>query len=877
MTAEEGRLEANRSRTAYWMRWGPYLSERQWGTVREDYSPDGSAWDFFPHEQARSKAYRWGEDGIAGISDNHQRLCFAIALWNGEDSILKERLFGLTSTQGNHGEDVKEYYFYLDNTPTHSYMKYLYKYPQAAFPYEQLIRENQNRDRHSLEFELLDTGVFDEDRYFDILVEYAKNSPDDILVKVSITNRGSEEKQVHLLPTLWFRNTWSWGHEREKPFLKVLCENTHTNLIEASHSTLGQRWLYCEGETELLFTENETNLQRLFGVRNASPYVKDAINDYLVSAQKEAVNPHKTGTKVSAHYQLSIPAGSTQIVRLRLSDSSSLTEPFGAEFERIFQERQKEADEFYHRICPFEISPDKRNVQRQAFAGMLWNKQFYYYVIEEWLKGDPTEPPPPQSRLGGRNSEWIHLFNDDILSMPDKWEYPWFAAWDLAFHLIPLAMIDPDFAKLQLSRLTREWYMHPNGQIPAYEWSFSDVNPPVQAWAVLQIYKIEQKMYGRADKDFLERIFQKLLFNFTWWVNRKDREGKNIFEGGFLGLDNIGVFDRSSQLPIGGYLEQADATSWMGMYCLNLLEIALELAKTNSVYEDIASKFFEHFLYIADAMDGIGKSEIALWDEADGFYYDALRLLDGKHCLMKVRSLVGLIPLFAVSTIEPETFSQFPGFKNRTQWFLQNRSDLTQKIACMQTPGIGERRLLAIPYIGKLRHILEKMLDEGEFLSPYGIRSVSKFHKENPYILMVDGTEYRVDYEPAESSTGMFGGNSNWRGPVWFPMNFLIIESLQKFHHYLGDDFKVECPTGSGKMMNLKEVAIELSQRLIRLFLKDSSGQRPIYGGMQKFQTDSHWRELILFHEYFHGDNGAGIGAMHQTGWTGLVAFLIQQ
>jgi hypothetical protein len=877
MTAEEGRLEANRSRTAYWMRWGPYLSERQWGTVREDYSPDGSAWDFFPHEQARSKAYRWGEDGIAGISDNHQRLCFAIALWNGEDSILKERLFGLTSTQGNHGEDVKEYYFYLDNTPTHSYMKYLYKYPQAAFPYEQLIRENQNRDRHSLEFELLDTGVFDEDRYFDILVEYAKNSPDDILVKVSITNRGSEEKQVHLLPTLWFRNTWSWGHEREKPFLKVLCENTHTNLIEASHSTLGQRWLYCEGETELLFTENETNLQRLFGVRNASPYVKDAINDYLVSDQKEAVNPHQTGTKVSAHYQLSIPAGSTQIVRLRLSDSSSLTEPFGAEFERIFQERQKEADEFYHRICPFEISPDKRNVQRQAFAGMLWNKQFYYYVIEEWLKGDPTEPPPPQSRLGGRNSEWIHLFNDDILSMPDKWEYPWFAAWDLAFHLIPLAMIDPDFAKLQLSRLTREWYMHPNGQIPAYEWSFSDVNPPVQAWAVLQIYKIEQKMYGRADKDFLERIFQKLLFNFTWWVNRKDREGKNIFEGGFLGLDNIGVFDRSSQLPIGGYLEQADATSWMGMYCLNLLEIALELAKTNSVYEDIASKFFEHFLYIADAMDGIGKSEIALWDEADGFYYDALRLLDGKHCLMKVRSLVGLIPLFAVSTIEPETFSQFPGFKNRTQWFLQNRSDLTQKIACMQTPGIGERRLLAIPYIGKLRHILEKMLDEGEFLSPYGIRSVSKFHKENPYILMVDGTEYRVDYEPAESITGMFGGNSNWRGPVWFPMNFLIIESLQKFHHYLGDDFKVECPTGSGKMMNLKEVAIELSQRLIRLFLKDSSGQRPIYGGMQKFQTDSHWRELILFHEYFHGDNGAGIGAMHQTGWTGLVAFLIQQ
>ena len=878
MTQEEARLQADRDRTAYWKRWGPYLSERQWGTVREDYSPDGAAWDYFPHDQARSRAYRWGEDGIAGISDNHQRLCFAIALWNGEDPILKERMFGLTGNEGNHGEDVKEYFFYLDNTPTHSYMKCLYKYPQAAFPYTQLVEENRRIGRQGPEFELLDTGVFTDDRYFDVFVEYAKNSPEDILIQVSIINRGPEEKTLHLLPTLWFRNTWSWNHNQEKPFLKVVKEDADSSVIEASDPTLGDRWLYCDGETQLLFTENETNNEKLFGESNASPYVKDGINDYIVHGRDEAVNPNRIGTKASSHYALSIAAGETKTVRLRLSDESSLTQPFGSDFETIFQNRKREADEFYHRVTPFELSEDMRNVQRQAFAGMLWSKQFYYYVIEDWLKGDPAEPPPPASRRGGRNHDWIHVFNDDVLSMPDKWEYPWFATWDLAFHVIVFAMIDPDFAKRQLSRLTREWYMHPNGQLPAYEWAFSDVNPPVHAWAAWRLYKIEQKMYGRTDKEFLERVFQKLLFNFTWWVNRKDVEGKNIFQGGFLGLDNIGIFDRSSeQLPTGGYIEQADGTSWMGMYCLNMLTIALELAKDDPAYEDIASKFFEHFLRIADAMDGVGESEIALWDEADGFYYDALHFPDGHHCPMKVRSLVGLIPLFAVGTLEQKTFEHFRGFKQRTEWFIQNRPDLTQNIACMRTEGMGERRLLAIAYPDKLKSILQKMLDEAEFFSPHGIRAVSRVHKDHPYTLTVNGQEYRVDYEPAESSTGMFGGNSNWRGPVWFPINYLLIESLQNFHHYFGDDFKVECPTGSGQMMTLKEVATELSQRLIRIFLRDSSGRRPAYGGTEKFQTDPNWRDLILFNEYFHGDNGAGLGASHQTGWTGIVAKLIHQ
>jgi len=876
MTTEAKRLEASRLRQAHWKRWGPYLSERQWGTVREDYSHNGSAWDYFTHDQARSRVYRWGEDGIAGISDNHQRLCFALALWNEGDSILKERLFGVTGTQGNHGEDVKEYYFYLDSTPTHSYMKCLYKYPHNAFPYEQLVRENQRRSRHEPEFELLDTGIFNQDRYFDVFVEYAKAAPDDILIQFTIVNRGPEAKTLHVLPTLWFRNTWSWHYEAEKPRLKVLQADATLSVIEASHPTLGSRWLYCEPQ-ELLFTDNETNYQRLYGIENASPYVKDGINDYIIQGDRQAVNPDQVGTKAAAHYRLNIPAGETQVIRLRLSDTADLIDPLGTAFEEILQSRQRDADEFYQQMgSPCSMTAEARSIQRQAFAGMLWTKQFYHYAVNDWLQGDPAGPPPPPQRQ--RNQEWIHLFNDDILSMPDKWEYPWFAAWDLAFHAIPLAMVDPDFAKRQLDLLTREWYMHPNGQLPAYEWKFSDVNPPVHAWATWRVYKIEKKMYGQGDKQFLERVFQKLLLNFTWWVNRKDVEGRNVFQGGFLGLDNIGVFDRSAQLPTGGYIEQSDGTSWMGMYCLNMLAIALELAEANSVYEDIASKFFEHFLYIANAMNHMGGNEDThLWDEADKFYYDVLHLPDGKRLHLKVRSLVGLVPLFAVETLEPDKLAALPGFKKRMEWFIRNRPDLKRNVACMETPGIGAKRLLSIVYSGKLRQILQTMLDENEFLSPYGIRALSKYHAQHPYIFEVNGQQHRVDYEPAESSSGLFGGNSNWRGPIWFPVNFLLIESLQKFHYYLGDDFKVECPTGSGQMMTLWEVATELSQRLIQIFLKDASGQRPVYGGTDKFQTDPHWQDWMLFYEYFHGDNGAGIGASHQTGWTGLVAKMIQQ
>jgi hypothetical protein len=876
LTQEEIRLQEALAHVAHWRRWGPYLSDRQWGTVREDYSPNGSAWDYFTHDQARSRAYRWGEDGIFGISDNHQRLCFAIALWNGEDSIIKERLFGLTGNEGNHGEDVKEYYFYLDSTPTHSYMKALYKYPQAAFPYSQLVTENQCRSRRELEFELLDTGVFDDNRYFDVFVEYAKHSAEDILIQIKVVNRGTESKTLHLLPTLWFRNTWCWHGDKDKPTLKQIKSGHNFNLIEASHPTLGKRWLYCQEATDILFTENETNTERLFGIPNTSRYLKDGINDYIVHGKLSAVNPDKIGTKVSANYLLTVGAGETKVIKLRLSNVPNLFEPLSEDFDAIFGQRQQEADEFYQRITPFKLSEDMRNVQRQAFAGMLWSKQFYHYIVEDWLKGDRNTPHPPTERQNGRNQEWFHLYNEDILSMPDKWEYPWFAAWDLAFHTIPLAMIDPDFAKYQLDVLTREWYMHPNGQIPAYEWKFSDVNPPVHAWATWRIYKIEQKMYGRADRQFLERVFQKLMLNFTWWVNRKDAEGNNVFQGGFLGLDNIGVFDRSATLPTGGHIDQSDGTSWMGMYCLNMLAIALELAKTNSVYEDIATKFFEHFLYIADAMNKIGEMEASLWNELDSFYYDVLNLPE-KQITLKVRSMVGLIPLFAIETLEPDTLRMLPGFKKRLEWFIQNRPELKQNVACMETKGIGARRLLAIVSRDKLRSILQKMLDESEFLSPYGIRALSKFHAEHPYSFDVNGTQFRVDYEPAESSSSLFGGNSNWRGPIWFPVNFLLIESLQRFHYYLGDDFKVECPTGSGQMMTLWEVASELSQRLTRIFLKDDSAKRPVYGGIQKFQTDPHWRDLILFYEYFHGDNGAGIGASHQTGWTGLVAKLIQQ
>ncbi|NJN85930.1 MAG: glucosidase [Leptolyngbyaceae cyanobacterium SL_7_1] len=885
ITAEAQRLDDARTQSVHWRRWGPYLSDRQWGTVREDYSPDGTAWDYFPHDQARSRAYRWGEDGIAGISDNHQRLCFAIALWNGVDPILKERFFGLTGNQGNHGEDVKEYYFYLDSTPTHSYMKMLYKYPQAEFPYARLEEENQRRGRHQPEFELLDTGVFEQNRYFDVLVEYAKATADDLLIQISISNRGDRLQTLRLLPTLWFRNTWSWDHS-EKPVLKAV-QSSSASTIEASHPQLGQVQLSCNqtpgGQAvPLLFTENETNYQRIFAAQNHSPYVKDGIDQYIVHGQTDAVNPAQVGTKAAADYSLTLAAGETQVIQLRLcptpDNGSTASNPlFGEAFEAILQQRQREADEFYHHLMPACLGSDRGTIQRQALAGMLWNKQYFYYVVDEWLKGDPASPPPPPGRKRGRNREWRHLHNEDILSMCDKWEYPWFAAWDLAFHTIPLAMIDPDFAKQQLDVMTREWYMHPNGQIPAYEWAFSDVNPPVHAWATWRVYKIEQKMYGRKDRQFLERVFQKLLLNFTWWVNRKDRNGRNIFEGGFLGMDNVGVFDRSAELPTGGFLEQSDGTSWMGMYCLNLLTIALELAKENPVYEDIATKFFEHFLYIADAMNKIGDSETSLWDGEDGFYYDVLHLPTGEQVRLKVRSMVGLIPLFAVETLEPETLEQLPGFKKRVEWFMRNRPGLRDNVACMEKQGVGARRLLAIAYREKLRRILEKMLDETEFLSDYGIRSVSKYHATHPYRFYVNQQEYRVDYEPAESSTGLFGGNSNWRGPIWMPVNYLLIESLQKFHYYLGDGFKVECPTGSGKWMNLWEVAAELSQRLTRIFLKDESGRRPVYGNTTPFQTDAHWQDLILFYEYFHGDQGAGIGASHQTGWTGLVAKLIQQ
>ncbi len=876
MTKEEMKLEEDKNKKAHWRRWGPYLSERQWGTVREDYSPYGAAWDYFSHEHARSRAYRWGEDGIGGISDNHQRLCFALALWNGKDGILKERLFGITGSEGNHGEDVKEYYYYLDNTPSHSFMKYLYKYPQEAFPYSKLVDENKRRGKHDLEFELIDTGVFDDNRYFDILIEYSKASSDDVLIKITAVNRGPETAPLHLLPTLWFRNSWSWNGGA-KPSLNTAVPDKGRNRVEANHPTLGNRWLYIENPDEILFTENETNTEKLFGIKNASPYVKDGINDYIVDGKKEAVNPAGTGTKMSAHYALEIPGGGTKIIRLRLADSNKLASPFGPEFEKVFEECKQEADEFYERINPFNTSEEIKAVQRQAFAGMLWTKQFYYYVIEDWLKGDPKHPSPPHERRNGRNREWTHLYNDDILSMPDKWEYPWFAAWDLAFHTIPLAIIDPEFAKRQLTLLTREWYMHPNGQIPAYEWAFGDVNPPVHAWAAWRVYNIEKKMYGRKDIRFLESVFQKLLLNFTWWVNRKDREGRNVFEGGFLGLDNIGVFDRSAQLPTGGHIEQADGTSWMGMYCLNMLAIALELAKENPSYEDIASKFYEHFLYIAKAMNLLSGDMDGLWNEEDGFYYDVLHLPDGKHLPMKVRSMVGLIPLFAIQTLEPEVLDSLKGFRGRLAWFIENRPDLRENVACMQTKGMRERRLLSIVDKDKLRRVLSKMLDESEFLSPYGIRALSRYHKDNPYRFQVNGHEYRVDYEPAESTSGLFGGNSNWRGPIWFPVNYLIIESLQKFHYYLGDDFKVECPTGSGIYLSLWEVAGEISRRLTRTFLKDEKGRRPVFGGTEKFQTDPEWRDYIPFHEYFHGDNGAGVGASHQTGWTGLVAKLIQQ
>ncbi len=879
LTQEERRLEEAKKRTVHWKRWGPYLSDRQWGTVREDYSPHGNAWEDFSHDQARSRAYRWGEDGIGGICDRHQLICFALSMWNGQDPILKERLFGLTGNEGNHGEDVKEYYFYLDSTPTHSYMKFLYKYPQQEFPYARLVAENQRRGKQDWEYELMDTGVFDDNRYFDVFIEYAKATHEDILIRITAHNRGPDSAELHLLPTIWFRNTWSWTPHAPRPTLNRDGDLGDAQVIHLSHEQYGSRWLLCEEAPELLFTENDSNRQRLWGLPNATPYLKDGINDYLISGKQETVNPQQIGTKASIHYHPTIAPGQNVTYRLRLTNLPPTEGMLGEEFETLFPARQQEADEFYAKRLGTAHSPDAQNVQRQAFAGMLWSKQFYHFDVRTWLAGDPTSPPPPPGRKEVRNTDWKHLYNEDIISMPDKWEYPWFAAWDLAFHCVPLALVDPDFAKDQLRLLVREWYMHPNGQIPAYEWAFGDVNPPVHAWAAWRVYKIEKRIRGKADRVWLAKIFHKLLLNFTWWVNRKDADGRNIFQGGFLGLDNIGVFDRSAPLPTGGHMDQSDGTSWMGMYCLNMLAIALELAHHDPAYGDVASKFFEHFVYISHAINHIGEGndEASLWDETDGFYYDMLHFPDGHHQQMKVRSMVGLIPLFAVETLEPEVVDALPGFKRRMLWFIENRPEFRRHVCSTSLPDGGVRRMLSIVDQEQLPRVLKYMLDEQEFLSPYGIRALSKYHQAHPYVLPVNGHEHRVDYEPAESRSGAFGGNSNWRGPIWFPVNFLLIESLQKFHHFMGDHFTVACPTGTGNEQTLWEVAAEISRRLSHIFLRNESGQRPVYGGLHLFQNDPHWREYLLFHEYFHGDNGAGLGASHQTGWTGLVAKLLEQ
>ena len=882
MTEEEKRVLEARDHVVDWKKWGPYLSERAWGTVREDYSPDGSAWDYFPHDHARSRVYRWNEDGLLGICDRRQFLCFALALWNGKDPILKERPFGLTGPQGNHGEDVKEVYFFLDSTPCHSYMKALYKYPHAAYPYTQLVEENARRGREEPEFELLDTGVFAENRYFDVFVEYAKLDPDDILIQITVTNHGPDA-MLEVLPTLWFRNTWAWGADVPKPQISGTDPVKDGMLtLRADHVELGTRYLHGVATADVpepLFTENETNFARLFPPhgQNAGHYVKDAFHNYIIEGRTDAVNADRLGTKAALRYRLNFTAGETKTLRLRLNADATLTDALGPTFDTILQQRKQEADAFYAKQLDTALSDDVRNVQRQAFAGLLWSKQFYNYSVADWLDGDPGMPPPPPERKKGRNHDWQHLNNADIFSMPDTWEYPWYAAWDLAFHTIPLALIDPGFAKRQMLLLCRDWDMHPNGQLPAYEWAFGDVNPPVHAWAAFRIYKIERRTTGVSDRAFLERIFHKLLLNFTWWVNRKDPNGLNVFQGGFLGMDNIGVFDRSAVLPNGGTLDQSDGTSWMGFYSLIMLSIALELARDNPVYEDTATTFLEHFLNIAGAMNNIAGEGISLWDEEDEFFYDVLRSPDGSAQRLKVRSLVGLMPLLAVDTMEPDTLQMFPGFRDRLEWFLLHRPELSSLISRWTEPGAGERRLLALVRGHRMKRLLKRLLDPEEFLSDYGIRSLSKAHLAHPYEISIEGTTYSVDYEPAESRTGLFGGNSNWRGPIWFPINYLLIEALQRFHHYYGDDFLVECPTGSGTMLNLWQISQELSRRLTRLFLRDENGRRPVYGGLETFQNDPHWRDNILFHEYFHGDNGAGLGASHQTGWTALVAKLIQQ
>ncbi|SDH18109.1 glucosidase [Nitrosomonas sp. Nm132] len=866
-----------------WKKWGPYLSERQWGTVREDYSEGGDAWNFFTHDQARSRAYRWGEDGIAGISDDEQQLCFSLALWNGKDPILKERLFGLTNSEGNHGEDVKEYYFYLDSTPTHSYMKYLYKYPQTAYPYVDLVETNRRRSRNEFEYELLDTGVFNDNRYFDVFVEYAKAGPEDMLVKITATNRGPEAAELHLLPTLWFRNDWSsWIAESnrspEKPNLKQIKEAKDTSAVTATHPLLGEFILSCEGEVPLLFTDNVTNNDRLFpGYPNEGPYVKDGINDYVVQGRQEAVNPGKQGTKVAAHYQVNIGAGQTTMIRLRLSRNSpeQKNKSFGKDFDRVFDDRLQEADEFYQSVTPPSVSKDTANVMRQAIAGMLWSKQFFFFDGYNWLSEHNSNPLHTGYR-NARNTEWFHMLNKDVISMPDKWEYPWYAAWDLAFHTLPISIVDPDFAKDQLKLMLKGVYLHPSGQMPAYEWNFSDVNPPVHAFATLFLHRTELALDGETDMEFLKMAFNKLLLNFTWWVNRKDRFGKNVFEGGFLGLDNIGVFDRSAPLPTGGHLEQADGTAWMAFFSQNMVELAIELAAHDSNYEDMVLKFTEHFFYIAAAMNRPGQE--GMWDEEDGFYYDLLRLPDGSATRLKVRSMVGLLPLCATTVIEEWQRKRIPQMMALIGERLRRIPELKNTIHPTGPGhfGVADRGIMAMVNPERLRRILSKMLDENEFLSSYGIRSLSKFHEQHPYVFHVSGQEYRVDYLPAESNTGMFGGNSNWRGPIWMPVNVMIIRALLNFYLYYGDNFKIECPTGSGRMMNLFEVSKEIADRLSQIFLRDEHGQRPVYGGNEMFQNDPHWRDYILFYEYFHGDNGAGLGASHQTGWTGCVAKLIQ-
>ncbi|HTO88320.1 MAG TPA: glucosidase [Thermoanaerobaculia bacterium] len=877
-TAEGRRIDENSRRVAHWNRWGPYLSERAWGTVREDYSPNGTAWDYFPHGHARSRAYRWSEDGLGGLSDRHQLVCFAVALWNGKDPFLKERPFGLANSEGNHGEDVKEYWFYLDSTPTHSYMKYLYKYPQAEYPYRHLLEENRRRTIEEPEYELLDTGIFSESRYFDVFVEYAKAGPEDILIQITAENRGPEAAVLDLLPSIWFRNTWSWRSGRTRPELFAVDRTDGLTAIELREPYLGRRYLHGQPGSELLFTENETNSERLFGEASPTPYVKDAFHEHVVLGNGAAVNPARHGTKAAVRYRHEIPGGGRARIRLRLTDAAGVdSDPLGEDFDRTLALRKKEADEFYDAVIPERLSAEEKNVMRQAFAGMLWSKQFYKYDVRRWLRGDPGQPPPPAERLKGRNSDWKHVFNADVISMPDTWEFPWFAAWDLAFHCVVYSLIDAQFAKDQLVLMLREWYMHPNGQIPAYEWNFGDVNPPVHAWAALRVFQIERAKTGKADRMFLERVFHKLLLNFDWWVNRKDALGNNIFQGGFLGLDNIGIFDRNTKLPEGWVLGQADGTSWMAMYCLNLLGMALELASEDPVYEDVASKFWEHFVYIAHAVQRPDEPGGGLWDEEDGFFYDELHHADGRQVPIRVRSAVGLLPLTAVVTGDSALISRFPSFKRRMEWFFAHRRDLTDCCASMTRHGEHERLLMSVVRPEQLTRVLRYMLDESEFLSPFGIRSVSRYHRDHPYALQDRGQDFRLDYEPGESRTRLFGGNSNWRGPIWFPINYLILESLKRYHMYFGDSFKVECPTGSGRMMDLHEVSREIARRLSRLFLPDASGRRPVFGKYETFQRDPHWKNLLLFHEYFHGDTGAGLGASHQTGWTGLVAKLLDE